>query len=376
MDILDLLTQGDPMASQKRQAAALRGQQDFQDMATGANTNANSMNILNFVTANANNPMLAKSVAALTANQQAQNTPQKLDKGVYIPSTGQYQESPGVADEKEADRENRRLQSLSTYLGHTEAANSAADARTYAADQAKEGRILVATLAAESRRASAASSNDFREQRLDLQRQRLSNTVDQANQSDVRNFGHDLKKSGIPDIASAVYGIHDMLNKPEGSIAGIGYGSETLSKIPLLSDMTIGEEGKANRAKVQKLINAVTLTEAGKAVTKNELVRQALVNMSGDRYSEKDFRNAMSTVVLPALESIRSNVLHSSSPSIVDQYEKNDDSGFSPRKSFLPGKGAMKGGSDTLPSVAPMSPYAAREAAPVLDPAVAKKYGL
>jgi hypothetical protein len=205
------------------------------------------------------------------------------------------------------------------------------------------------------------AAEEARQERLAIQRERLANTVAQQNQADVTKFGGTLTKNGLPQIANAVSDIHEMLDKPEGTLAGIGYGKETLSKIPIISDLTVGEEGKANRSKVQRLINALTLTEAGKAVTKQEGVRQAIANMASDNYSEKDFRNAMEKTILPALENTRSNVMKSTDPSIVDQYIKNDDSGYNPRKSFLRGRGVTAGGIVTPPSIPGMVPDVPRK---------------
>jgi hypothetical protein len=349
--IVQLLTSGDPMEEQKRLAARLRGQEQMTDMMQRASTQGQGLDLLNFASQNANNPALAGSVGLLTKARQAQYTPQRLDKGVYVPATGEYQESPGVADEKEADRDNRRLTAIGLLTS-----------RAYQADQALEGKRLMASVLGQSR----AAADEARAARLELQRERLANTVSQANQRDVTQFGGTLTKNGVPQIAQAVYDIHDLLAKPEGSIAGVGYGQKTLSQVPWLSDLTIGEEGKANRATIQRLRNALTLTEAGKAVTKQEDVRQALVAMDGDNYTEKDFRNAMNKVILPALENVRSNVLKQTDPSIVDQYMRNDDSGFNPRKSFLPGKGTFVGGTVTPPSVPAMVPDVPRKGPTVI----------
>ena len=362
-DILDLLMNGDPIQQQARQAAMLRGQQQFQNTLGDASQQGTSLNMLNFVTQNANNAPLAKSVAALNAQQESMYTPQKLDKGVFIPGTGDYVESPGVSDEKEADRQTKRLQAASVMQARTEAANSAAEARQYAADQSREGRVLAATIAASTRGMGSALADE----RMQLARDRFKNTKDQQDQQDTRQFGQTLQKTGLPAIADAIQGINDMFEKNKvGDIKGMGYGQETLSKIPIISDLTMGAEGKDNRSRVQKLVNAMTLTEAGKAVTQNELVRQALVNMAGDRYSEKDFRNAFSNVIVPAMEAARSNVMHQTDPGIVKQYLNNDASGYDPTRSFV--RQGRTNPTTGLPTTS--------AGPPVLDPGVAKKYGL
>ncbi len=343
-DIIDLLLNGDPAQAAARQAAMLRGKQQFQSTLADANQNAGSLDLLNFVAQNSGSPVLAKSVGALQQSQAARYAPQKLDKGVFVPATGAYEESPGAADEKEADRQARALNAASVAQARTEAAQAAADARTtaaqaaadarrFAAEQSREGRILAATIAASNRGAMTAAQQAA----ADARKERLDDKQEQDVERNTTKFGQVLTKNGIPQIAEAVHSINDMLDKtPEGKLKGFGYGAETLSKIPMVSDWTVGEEGKVNRSKVQRLINAMTLTEAGKAVTANELVRQAIVNMAGDKYTEKDFRNAMEQVVLPAIENVRANVVKSTDPKIIDRYQSNDPTaGFDPRKSFL-----------------------------------------
>ena len=65
-DMISLLLQGDPVAAQKRQAALLRGQQDFSNAVSQANQNAHGLDLLNFVAnSGSNNPLLGRATSAL-----------------------------------------------------------------------------------------------------------------------------------------------------------------------------------------------------------------------------------------------------------------------------------------------------------------------
>lgn len=340
-DLIDRLINGDPQQQAARQAALLRGQQQFGQTMQGASQQGHGLDLLNFVAQNSNNAPLAQGVQGIQQAQAAQYTPVKMDKGAYIPGTGQYMESPGVADEKEADRTNKRLLYATQLQAHDDATQARAEAAAAATDQRR-----IAAQAATDQRAEAAllrrsvvgGLTAAQQDRSDMAHQRLEYRQEQDNQNDTSKFGVMLTKNGLPQIAGAVNDIRQMLdNTPKGKLAGVGYGQASLSKIPFVSDMTVGEDGKANRASIQRLINAMTLTEAGKAVTKNEEVRQAIANMASDSYSENDFRNAMEKTILPAIENVRSNAIRQTDPSIVDRYMKNDPTGFDPRQSFLKG---------------------------------------
>jgi len=172
-----------------------------------------------------------------------------------------------------------------------------------------------------------------------LRQERFDNLKSQQQQHNVRQFSEGLKKNGIPQIADAVSEVNKMLDVPVGQLQGVGYGKKLLSQIPGVSDWTVGEQGKANRSIIQRLENALMLTEAGKAVTKNEEVRQAIANMANNVYNEKDFRNAWIKTIRPALENVRLNVHRSADPSVIEDYVKNGEGEFDPRNSFIPKAG-------------------------------------
>jgi len=66
-----LLMGNDPAGDQRRMAERLRGQDAMKAMMTGANKDAQGLDILNFVAQNSNNKDLANSVGMLTRTRQA-----------------------------------------------------------------------------------------------------------------------------------------------------------------------------------------------------------------------------------------------------------------------------------------------------------------
>lgn len=336
-DILDLLLNGDPAAAAKRQAAALRGQDQMQEMLKGANEQGNSLNVLNFVAQNANNPVLAKSMAALNQHQQSQYAPTKLDKGLYVPATGQYQESPGVADEKDADRENKRLAAASLLQARQEATQAHAIAQA-AQNETRREAILQRSITAAAIRDSNAGREEDRRARAEaaqaLREERLANTKHNQQQNQTAKFSKALDTSAIPQISDAVEEINKLMK--DESIPGVGYGQKALASIPLISDITVGDKGKANRSVIQRLENAMMLAESGKAVTVSEEVRQAVANMANNKYNEKDFRNAWKNTIRPFLENVRVNTMRSADKDTVESYMQNAPGRFDPRRSYIP----------------------------------------
>jgi hypothetical protein len=336
----------DPLQRQQMEAQLLRRRQQEQ-MMQSANAQAHQFDPMAAIAQMANNPGAA--AAAKMAATQAQNQYKPLpmgSQGFAIPGTGDFISSPMYEDERNATR-----------LQQTQLARDARDSRE---QTAREGRMLretLATTAEEGKNTRAEDSNLLRRtlgelaagrasdaagraaDAATLRQERFDNLKSQQQQHNVRQFSEGLRKSGIPQIADAVSEVNKMLDVPVGQLQGVGYGKKLLSQIPGVSDWTVGEQGKANRSIIQRLENALMLTEAGKAVTKNEEVRQAIANMANNVYNEKDFRNAWIKTIRPALENVRLNVHRSADPSVIEDYVKNGEGEFDPRNSFIPKAG-------------------------------------
>lgn len=311
VDIVDLLLNGgDPAQLQTRQAAALRGKQDFTNTLKGANDQANQLNVLNFVAQNSNNPVLAKSLAALQGNQQAQYAPQKLDKGIFVPGTGEYVESPGVADEKEADRANRRLQAAATFSARQNQSDQAAEARRYAADQARESRIFSATMAAQNR----GMLTEPQRQNLEMRQQRMDQQNDQQNQQKVTKFSHALEQAAVPEFGQALQIAETRLgaHKP-GELPGYG---RVEGAIP---NWAATNEQQTARTDMQQAANILLKARSGAAVTDSEMKRFLTEVATGAGMSETAMRNGWANV-RKAFDAKTSNIVSGVDDGTLNEY--------------------------------------------------------
>lgn len=128
------------------------------------------------------------------------------------------------------------------------------------------------------------------------------------------------------DFTSLYAGVKDLnnvltsLTSENKSIPGIGYGSH-LSLGPLdISGRFIGEEGRANRAMAQNVLNQLIRTDAGQAVSLQEGERQKLATMLGGNFSEQDFVNAWNKIIVPRVNETISNLGAGFTPEVKQRY--------------------------------------------------------
>jgi len=305
----DLLAQLAPLMAnmgakspQEQMAAKVRAQQAM----VGANDQAHGLDLLQFAASGANNPALAQATGTLAKQQSERYKPIAMGQtGFAIPATGDFAENPAWTEDKQMQRVGALQQTLATLMQKS-------------ADSTDRNMTLATTAQGhdQARLQSAALLAELRRGQQNQQQQNQLNTQ-------TSQYGKLLEKTGLPAITDAAKGVAELLQKPKGGIDGIGYGMNTASAIPGVSDLVVGAEGKTNRATVQKLLNALMLTESGKAVTKNEEVRQAIANMSSNSYNEEDFRNAMSKVILPAIERHRRTAIGTVPAYVHDAFVAN-----------------------------------------------------
>lgn len=372
-DIMDLLLNGDPAAqAQRAQAAALRGQQ-FQTALTGANDQAHSLDLLNFAAQNANNPTLAKSVAAIQGSQQEQYTPQKLDKGVMIPGTGDYEESPGVADEKEADRETRRLQAASVEAAREQAASTAAGARIQASQQSSDARVLAATIAAAGAADRAAARRQDQTQAEADRQQRMFQTSEGRLATLGRTTNLPATMASSTELVNRLQPYVDA--GQANSIPGLTTGDRLKAMLPVPYDtplVGVGQEGAQNMAMAKSAILDQLKTQVGLGGTNRARDEQLVETLSGARAGSKDFIDAYNNAIQPRLENQRKQMLGLTSSWTPDQWDQHMAAGGIDYRTPIP---TIKspGGNQT---VSVPNPPNVRSAMPTLDPAVASKYGL
>lgn len=325
MDIMDLLAGGDPAAqAQRAQAAALRGQQ-FSGMIAPANDQAHSLDLMNFAAQNANNPTLAKSVGALQQSQESQYAPQKLDKGVFIPATGGYQESPGVADEKDSDRETKMLQAASLFAGRTQAADSQAQARMQAAAMSADARTLSATIAAQAAADRAASRNSNQAQQEADRQQRMF----QTSEGRLATLG---KTTNLPALIGSstelVNRLQPYVDKGQAdAIPGLTRTDRLLQHSPLPYDWVQGPEASTNMAMVKSAILDQLKTQVGLGGTNRARDEQLVETLSGAKAGSQDFINAYNNAIHPRLENQRRAALGLTSSWTPDQWQQHLDAG-------------------------------------------------
>lgn len=360
MDIMDLLMGGgDPMQAQKRQAAMLAGKQDFQQMGQQANDQANSLNLLNFAAQNSNNSPLATAVGGMQKIQQAQYTPTKLDKGVYIPATGEYQESPGAADEKEADRQTRMLAAAGAAQARTDAAQSQADARQYAAEQSSQARILAATIAGQGRAdrnankadADATKEQDKRDKMFQIQEGKLTTSATRVNAPALIGSSTELVNRLQPYVDKGQI----------DSIPGLTRTDRLMAHAPLPFDWTqSGQDGEGaqNMAMVKSAILDQLKTQVGLGGTNRARDEQLVETLSGSQAGSRDFINAYNNAIHPRLEMQRRSLLNNTVGWTPEQWQQHIDAGGIDYRTPIP-----RINTDKVPSQNPRTPMGPARAA-------------
>lgn len=128
------------------------------------------------------------------------------------------------------------------------------------------------------------------------------------------------------DYVNLVAGVRELNNMlgnyvPDGkSIPGVGYGSDLSFAGIDIGGLAAGTEGKSNRSLVKNVANELLRAASGQAVTLNEYERQTLSNMAAGKFSEKDFLNAYSNVILPKVNEAVANLGGGFSQEVKDRY--------------------------------------------------------
>lgn len=356
-DVLDLLLSGDPVAAQQRQAALLRNQQQFQDVIQQGNQQGHALDLLNFAAQGSSNPVLAKSMAALNQSQQDQYTPQKIGNTIYNPGTGESAVSPDYADEKEADRETRRMSAASVMQARETAAQQAADARQYAADQAYQGRVLAATIAAQGAADRRADANARQQQAEQDRQQRMF----QTSQGRLANLA---QRTNLPALIGSST---ELVNRMQpyvdagqaDNIPGLTRTDRLAAHLPLPYDWTQSgkpEEGATNMAMVKSAILDQLKTQVGLGGTNRARDEQLIETLSGPKAGSKDFIDAYNNAIHPRLEQQRKAALGITASWTPDQWQQHLDAGGIDYRVPIPkitygGKGAAATPTASVPGV-------------------------
>lgn len=330
-DLVDLMANGNPQQQAARQAAALRNQQQYSQTIQGATQQGQGLNLLNFVANNANNPTLGKTVAALNENQQAINTPTKTPSGVYIPSSGEYAEDPGVQDQKGDIQDTKRLQAAgilqASAVATQQRAQSTAD-RTAEMAGAAQQRNLALTMMAQAAQERAANSAFTRGAQQDLQQQRMFNTSE-------GRLGTLTRTTNLPAMMESSKALVDRMQPyvdagQQDNIPGLTVKDKLLAHLPVPLSMTqSGKPGEAeqNMAMVKSAILDQLKAQVGLSGTNRARDEQLIETMSNGKASPTDYINAYNNAIHPRLEAVRKQALGLTASWTPDQWQQHMDAG-------------------------------------------------
>ena len=170
----------------------------------------------------------------------------------------------------------------------------------------QQGLVLRAENAAATRALQEQGARDRAEKDLSTRTETLANRA-----KDFTSL-----YAGVKDLNNALAPI-TAANK---GIPGIGFGSH-ISLGPLdISGRFIGEEGRANRAMAQNVLNQLIRTDAGQAVSLQEGERQKLATMLGGNFSEEDFVNAWNKIIVPRVNETIANLGAGFTPEVKQRY--------------------------------------------------------
>ena len=168
-------------------------------------------------------------------------------------------------------------------------------------------------------------SNNIRRDNAMFAQQQALNNAGEKRDRDLANKTETLANRA-KDFTSLYAGVKDLNDvlaptvNENKSIPGIGFGSH-ISLGPIdVSGRFIGEEGRANRAMAQNVLNQLIRTDAGQAVSLQEGERQKLATMLGGNFSERDFVNAWNKIIVPRVNETISNLGAGYSPEVRERY--------------------------------------------------------
>jgi hypothetical protein len=170
-----------------------------------------------------------------------------------------------------------------------------------------------------------ADSNNIRRENAMFARQQALNNEADRNDRNLANKTENLanRAKDFTTLYAGVKDLNDVLApsvNENKSIPGIGYGSH-ISLGPIdVSGRFMGEDGRANRAMAQNVLNQLIRTDAGQAVSLQEGERQKLATMLGGNFSERDFVNAWNKIIVPRVNETIANLGAGYSPEVRERY--------------------------------------------------------
>ena len=233
----------------------------------------------------------------------------------FAPLQAQMLKKAGAADDVQAKRAEFILNQAKAYATLAQTGDTARErlrAEQLAREKDREYKMLMAGIAQQG-----ADTRALMAQNAALQQQ---NAIADRRDRQLNEGTQKLSKQteDFTGLYSSVKQLNDTLKgyaDRNESIPGIGIGANTMVATPF-----IGEDGRANRAMVQNVLNQIIRADSGQSVSAQEAARQILANMNGPMFSEKDFLNAWEKNLLPRVNESFANIGAGYSPEVKQRY--------------------------------------------------------
>lgn len=176
------------------------------------------------------------------------------------------------------------------------------------------------------RASGAADSADLRRLMFEERLRRQEQQDAEKKEKDITTGATALSKrlEDLTGLYSGVRALNERLSgyaeKGATTIPGMGYLSDVRIRGMDVAGPFLGEEGKLNRAMVKNVSNELLRAASGQAVTLSEEQRSMLAQMATGNYSQQDFLNAWSNVIVPKMNEAITNLSGGYSPEVKQRY--------------------------------------------------------
>ena len=255
--------------------------------------------------------------------------PIKVGNAGFVTPEGEFIEDPFYRREKRAEflmNQAKGYEQMAQNARTQQERAEALKAQNEVQNELRRMQIGNHQLAMQNQAQQTAFMNNWRMQQAADAKERRDQAQADAKDKAISAGATTLSKR-LEDVTNLYSGIEQLnnrltsyANRGESSLPGVGYGSDLKLMGMDVSGPFIGEEGKTNRALVKNVANELLRLASGQAVTLNEEQRAALANMASGNYSQSDFLNAYSNVIVPKMNEVLSNVAGGFSADVKQRY--------------------------------------------------------
>ena len=256
--------------------------------------------------------------------------PMKVGGGM-ITAEGQFIKDPFAAQDKRAEfllQQAKAYEQIATTAETQQERAEALRAQNEVQNELRRMQVENQRWAMQNQAQQTAFMNSWRQQQAADAKERRDQAQADAKDKAISTGATTLSKR-LEDVTNLYSGIEQLnnrltsyANRGESSLPGVGYGSDLKLMGMDVSGPFIGEEGKTNRALVKNVANELLRLASGQAVTLNEEQRAALANMASGNYSQSDFLNAYSNVIVPKMNEVLANVAGGFGQDVKQRYSE------------------------------------------------------